>query len=141
MPAPLRTPPAARRPRITFILILLGATPGAVVTSARAQVANVPAAAPDSTRNGSGDSIGPPSPPLPLVLAAFDISVATTFEARVIGTSSTMTSTFVTGRIAPVIPVSRKLFLAFPLDASVSFYQFRGSPELLPDGAVPWDQV
>ena len=145
MPASLRTSRTARRRYPVLSATLLGAILGAGVPSARAQVANTPPPAASwsgSSGNGSGDGIGPPAPPLPLVLGIFDISVATTFSARVLNTSSTMTSTFVAGRIAPVIPVSRKLFIAFPLDASVSFYQFRGDPELLGNGGgIPWDQV
>jgi hypothetical protein len=78
---------------------------------------------------------------LPLVLAAFDVSGATTFPAQVLTTSSTMTSTFITGRIAPVIPVTPRLFLAFPIDGGVSFYQFQGDPQLIANGRIPWDQV
>jgi hypothetical protein len=53
-----------------------------------------------------------------------------------------MSSTFITGRIAPVFRVSSKLYLSVPLDGSVSFYDFGGrDPGLLPGGGVPWDQV
>jgi len=52
-----------------------------------------------------------------------------------------MSSTFVTGRLAPVIRVNPDLYLSFPLDGSVSFYEFEGDPGLLPGGGVPWDQV
>jgi hypothetical protein len=60
-----------------------------------------------------------------------------------------MDSTFLTGRIAPVIKVTPRLYLSVPLDGSISFYDFRGDPGLLPPlepgmpttGRVPWDQV
>ena len=80
-------------------------------------------------------------PPFPLVLGIFDLSGAHTFPAVVAGTSGSMGSTFVTGRLAPVIRVSSNLYLSLPLDGSVSFYDFRGDPGLLPSGGVPWDQV
>ena len=86
--------------------------------------------------------------PLPLVLGIFDLSGVYTFPASIAGTSGNMSSTFITGRIAPVIKVSPKLYLSVPLDASVSFYNFGGDPGLLPPptpgtsrGVVPWDQV
>jgi hypothetical protein len=79
--------------------------------------------------------------PFPLLLGLFDLSGTSTFPATVAGTSAQMSSTFVIGRLAPVIRVSRKLYLAFPLDGSVSFYKFDGDPGLLPGGGSPWDQV
>jgi hypothetical protein len=79
--------------------------------------------------------------PFPLVFGIFDLSGVHTFPADVAGTSGSMNSTFVTGRLAPVIKVSDRLYLSVPLDGSVSFYDFRGDPGLLPTGGVPWDQV
>jgi hypothetical protein len=82
--------------------------------------------------------VGTPQP-FPLVFGLFDLSSAYTFPARVTG--GRMSSTFVTGRIAPVIKLSPKLYLSLPLDSSLSFYEFEGSPGLLPGGGAPWDQV
>jgi hypothetical protein len=84
------------------------------------------------------------------VLGIFDLSAVYTFPASVAGTSGNMSSSFITGRVAPVIKVSPKLYLSVPLDGSVSFYNFGGDPQLLPpaprppgtsSGVVPWDQV
>jgi len=88
----------------------------------------------------------PPTPlavpqPFPLLLGLFDLSGAHTFPAAVTGTSGRMGSTFITGRIAPVFRVGPKLYLSLPLDGSISFYDFRGDPGLLPGGGSPWDQV
>jgi len=79
--------------------------------------------------------------PFSLVFGIFDLSGVHTFPADVSGTSGSMNSTFLTGRIAPVIKVNSKLYLSVPLDGSISFYDFRGDPGLLPTGDVPWDQV
>lgn len=136
----LRTPLASTARCRTLLAALVGASLGSLVPSARAQVASVPPP-PEARQDRNGESIGPPAPPLPLVLAAFDVSGATTFPAQVLTTSSTMTSTFITGRIAPVIPVTPRLFLAFPIDGGVSFYQFQGDPQLIANGRIPWDQV
>jgi hypothetical protein len=83
------------------------------------------------------------------VLGIFDLSAVYTFPATVAGTSGNMSSSFITGRVAPVIKVSDKLYLSVPLDGSISFYNFGGDPGLLPatrppgtsTGVVPWDQV
>jgi hypothetical protein len=88
----------------------------------------------------------PPPPvgaqqPLPLLLGVFDLSSAYTFPAKVTGTPGRMSSTFVTGRLGPVIRLNSNLYLSFPLDGSVSFYEFEGDPGLLPGGGAPWDQV
>jgi hypothetical protein len=98
-------------------------------------VTSAPAEAPPA-------AVGSPQP-FPLFLGIFDLSAVYTFPARVAGTSGSMASTFVTGRIAPVIKVSPKLYLSVPLDGSVSFYDFKNDPGLLPTpkGGVPWDQV
>jgi len=91
--------------------------------------------------------VGSPQP-FPLVLGIFDLSGVYTFPASIAGTSGNMSSTFITGRVAPVIKVSSKLYLSVPLDGSISFYNFGGDPGLLPPappgtsrGVVPWDQV
>jgi hypothetical protein len=88
----------------------------------------------------------PPPPvgaqqPLPLLLGVFDLSSAYTFPAKVTGTPGRMSSTFVTGRLGPVIRINPNLYVSFPLDGSVSFYEFDADPGLLPGGGVPWDQV
>lgn len=88
----------------------------------------------------------PPPPvgaqqPFPLLLGLFDLSSAYTFPAKVTGTPGRMSSTFVTGRLAPVVQVGPNLYLSFPLDGSVSFYSFEGDPGLLPGGGSPWEQV
>ena len=95
---------------------------------------------PAPVREAPPAQVGSPQP-FPLVLGIFDLSAVQTFPATVAGTSGTMGSTFLTGRVAPVIRVSSKLYLSVPLDGSVSFYDFRGDPGLLPAGGVPWDQV
>jgi len=105
----------------------------------RAQPLPAPAAA-ATPAEGPPTAVGQPQP-FPLVLGIFDLSGVETFPANVAGTSGSMGSTFVTGRIAPVFRVSSKLYLSIPLDGSVSFYDFRGDPGLLPGGGVPWDQV
>jgi hypothetical protein len=95
----------------------------------------------------SGTSAPEPPPPVgaqqpfPLLLGLFDLSSAYTFPAKVTGTPGRMSSTFVTGRLAPVIRVNPNLFLSFPLDGSASFYGFEGDPGLRPGGGSPWDQV
>lgn len=74
----------------------------------------------------------------------FDLSGVHTFRASVAGTAGSMNSTFLTGRVAPVIKVTPRLYLSVPLDGSISFYDFRGDPGLLPTGStgrIPWDQV
>ena len=85
-------------------------------------------------------AVGLPQP-FPLVFGIFDLSGVHTFPATVAGTSGTMSSTFLTGRVAPVIRVNPKLYLSVPLDGSISSYDFRGDSGLLPNGGVPWDQV
>ena len=105
------------------------------------------AACPARSQTVPAPAQGGPAPggrlpqPFPLVLGIFDLSAVATFPATVAGTSGTMGSTFLTGRVAPVIRVSPKLYLSVPLDGSISFYDFRGDPGLLPAGGVPWDQV
>ena len=87
-------------------------------------------------------AVGLPQP-FPLVFGIFDLSGVRTFPATVAGTAGTMGSTFLTGRIAPVIRVNPRLYLSVPLDGSISFYDFHGDPGLLPTptGGAPWDQV
>ena len=76
-------------------------------------------------------AVGLPQP-FPLVFGIFDLSGVHTFPATVAGTAGTMGSTFLTGRIAPVIRVNPKLYLSVPLDGSISSYDFHGDPGLLP---------
>lgn len=75
------------------------------------------------------------------MLGLFDVSSAHTFPAVVTGSSGRMGSTFITGRLAPVIQAGPNLYLSLPLDGSICFYEFHGDPGLLPGGGSPWDQV
>jgi hypothetical protein len=82
----------------------------------------------------------PPSAPRTAVV--FDLAGGHAFAGEVKDTSgSSMSSTTVYGRLALLVPASERLFLSFPIDAAVTFYEFTGDPLLLPGGGRPWDQV
>jgi hypothetical protein len=110
----------------------------ALAVFGRAAFAQSPAA--ETTAPEAPPAVGAQQP-FPLLFGLFDLSAAYTFPAKVIGGAGRMSSTFLTGRLAPVIRLNPRLYLSFPLDGSVSFYQFEGDPGLLPAGGSPWDQV
>ena len=110
----------------------------ALAVFGRVALAQSPAA--ETTAPEAPPAVGAQQP-FPLLLGLFDLSAAYTFPAKVTGGAGRMSSTFLTGRLAPVIRLNPRLYLSFPLDGSVSFYQFEGDPGLLPAGGSPWDQV
>jgi len=82
----------------------------------------------------------PPSAPRTAV--AFDILGSHSFGGEVKDTSgSSMSSSSLYARLALLVPVGGRLFLSFPIDAAVTFYEFTGDPQLVPGGGKPWDQV
>jgi hypothetical protein len=81
----------------------------------------------------------PPSAPRTAV--TFDVLGSHAFDGEVKGTSGSMTSSSLYARLALLVPVGERLFLSFPIDAGVTFYEFTGDPHLLPGGGGPWDEV
>ena len=82
------------------------------------------------------------APSAPRTAVTFDVLGSHAFDGEVKDTSgSNMSSTSLYARIALLVPAGERLFLSFPIDAAVTFYEFSGDPRLLPGGGKPWDQV
>jgi hypothetical protein len=109
-----------------------------------------PAAAQSETPEGTGE-VRKAAPSSVLVahptglsrtIVSFDVASGGAFDGEVKGSSGSMSSSSVYGRLAVSFPVGERLTLSFPLDAAVTYYDFSGGdPLLVPGGGKPWDQV